>query len=345
MDQEQWKQAGCRLESWKRTMILAHIRPDGDALGAMGAMRRVITAAGREATAFVYDEVPDRYAFLESSCGLQRWRADEPAVLDQQFDGILILDTRSWQQLEPVADYLRASSLPRIVVDHHATGDELKGSGPNVYVCVVDAAAASTCAMVHAWCEAMNWPIDLEAAEGLFAGLATDTGWFRFSNTDAATLRSAAAMVEKGVRPDVAYARLEASGSLGRIQLKAAMLGTLTLHASGAVAVMWLTKGMFKQTGARQSDTEDLVNEPMAAAAVVVSVLLTEQEDGRIRVNFRSKSPEACGRDMDVAALAQSFGGGGHRRAAGARVVGTLDAVRRQVTEAAVAAVTSEGSC
>jgi len=337
MDRHLLERAGCRLESWRRTMILSHDRPDGDALGAMGAMKRVIEAAGRRAAAFVYDEVPLRYRFLESKCGFTRWRGQEPAAVDSQFDGVLILDTCSWTQLEPVAEYLRAGSRPKIVVDHHATGDDLSGPrADDLYL--TDKSAASVCGMIHDWCEVMEWAIDDPTGELLFTGLATDTGWFRFSNTDGRTLRAAAELVQRGVRPDVMYSRFYASHSPARLRLMAGMLATMELHAGDAVAVMCLPRAMFDRSGATTTDTEDLVNEALQIGPVVVAVLLSELDDGRIRVNFRSKSPEVCGRDVDVAALAGQFGGGGHRRAAGARVRGSLGQVRERVTSALIAA-------
>ena len=201
------KQAGRRLESWRRTMILTHERPDGDGLGAAGAMKRVIEKAGRQAAAFVFGQTPDRYAFLSKSCGLAAWKSESPASLDGQYDGILILDTSSWSQLEPAVPYLRGSSRPRIVIDHHETANKLFGRDAEL-VTLADPAAASTCGLVWRWCEAMGWPVDQAAAEALFTGLITDTGWFRFSNTDAATFQAAAALLNHGLRPEVLYARL-----------------------------------------------------------------------------------------------------------------------------------------
>ena len=341
MDAELLKRAERRLSSWDRVVILSHARPDGDGLGAMGAMKRVLASSGRSVTALVYEDVPHRYRFLDEACGFAKWEPVSPDALGTRFDGIMIVDTCSWSQLEPVADVLRASSLPRIVVDHHATRDDLSGPGADTLY-VIDASAASTCGMLHGWSETTGWKIDAVAAEALFTGIVTDTGWFRFSNTDGVTLRSAAALVEKGIRPDVLYTRLYASHSPARLGLLGDMLATLTFHADGAAAVTSLTPEAFARSGASKAETEDLVNEPLSVRSVVVSVLLTDVGDGEIRISFRSKSPEVAGRDVDVAALAGRFGGGGHRRAAGARVDGRLPDVRQRVTSAVIAAL---GSC
>ncbi len=330
--------AGERLAGWQRTMILTHERPDGDALGAAGAMKRVIETAGRQASVYVFGEVPPRYAFLDKLCGLDRWPAAGGAQLDGQFDGILVVDTSSWAQIEPAVAYLRGSRRPRIVLDHHATPNDLFGRDAEL-ISLIDAKAASACSLVWQWCELMGWQLDETAGQALFSGLITDTGWFRFSNTDAATFRAAAALVERGCRPEILYARLYETWSQARLRLKARLLNSLELSPDGRIATMCLTLADFAETGATQADTEELVNEPMSAESVIVSVLLSEMDSGKIRVNLRSKAPDVCGLDVDMAALAQSLGGGGHRRAAGVRVAGPIGEVKTRVVQAAQDAI------
>lgn len=334
MDRGLLQDAGRVLAGWRRTLILTHQRPDGDGLGAVVAMKRVIGAAGRQATAVVYEDLPERYAFMAHAEAFERWSGGDPARLDARFDGLLVLDTNSWAQVEPAGEYLRVSSRPRIIVDHHATGDDLSGQA-DLVVRLIDRTAASTCTLLCEWCEATGASLDSQAAQALLVGMTTDTGWFRFSNTDGRTLVASAAMMGRAeARPEVLFARLYESWSPARLRLKALALAGLEFCADHTLAVMHLTLEMFRQAGATAADSEELVNEPMATASVVASVLLVQQDDGRIRVNFRSKSPEVCGRDVDVAAVAKSFGGGGHRRASGARVEGDLASVRERVVQA-----------
>lgn len=335
MDERIFQEAGRRLEGWRRTMILTHHRPDADALGSSAAMRRVIEAGGRQATAFIYEDVPPRYAFIETIGGFEPWPDGlDAGEIDARFDGILILDTCSWTQLEPAAAFLRASRLPKVVLDHHATRDDLTVSNTDDEY-AIDPAAASACNLVHEWCDVMGWHVDAGAGEALFAGITADTGWFRFSNTDARTLRAGADLIERcGLRPDIIYARLNASHAPARLRLMCHMLGTLRLAANGAVAVVELTREMFERAGAQPADAEDLVNVPMETGSVMATALLTDMGDGVVRMNLRSKSPELIGREIDVSAVARRFGGGGHRRAAGARQAGALPQVREQVVHA-----------
>jgi bifunctional oligoribonuclease and PAP phosphatase NrnA len=339
MERNVYREAGRRVSQWLRTMVLTHQRPDADAIGAAAACSRVLRAIGRDATAFIYEPVPPRYKFIDVIGGLRLWRSEDVRDLDSRFDGVLIVDTCSWSQLEPAAAFLKTSRLPKVVLDHHATHDQLTVNSTDDYY-ATDVTSASACGLVFEWCQAMGWPIDTGAGEAIFAGMAADTGWFRFSNTDGRTLRAAAALLDNcRLRPDILYAYLNASHSPARLRLTCEMLGTLRFQLDGAVAVVELTREMFEKAGASPNDAEELVNVPMEAGPVIVTVLMTDMGEGAVRANFRSKSPELCGRDIDVSAIARQFGGGGHRRAAGARIAGRLPEVRDQVVSAVLAAL------
>ncbi len=334
IDEQQWREAAARIEPWTRILLLSHARPDGDALGSLAAMKRVLEAAGKQADAAIYDQVPKRYAFLSEDHAFTEFTPGENAP----WDGIVIVDTCSWSQLEPVAEWLKQSRLPRVVVDHHATRDDIAGASASPMY-LIDPTSASACGLVYRWAEVMGWPVDRPTAEALYVGMATDTGWFRFSNTDGETMRLAGLALEAGVRADRLYSYIYESRSPARIPLMAEVLSTLQYHADGRMAVMWVTPEMIEFAGAAPADTEEFVNMPLAGEGVLVSILITQQEEGPIRLNLRSKSPEVCGIDVDVAELAKTFDGGGHRRAAGARVDQPLDVVRDQVVAAAVKAI------
>jgi phosphoesterase RecJ-like protein len=332
IDETQWTRAASRVEAWRNIIILTHARPDGDALGAIAALKRIFEARGKRAAACVYEDVPKRYAFLQAEHDFMRF---EEAARDASIDGIVIVDTCSWSQLEPAADWLRQSTTPRLVIDHHNTRDDVAGAGEDVLY-LIDERAASACGLIYRWCQVMGWPVDRPSAEALYVGMATDTGWFRFSNTDAETMQLAAMAIAAGVRADRLYCLIYESRSPQRLPLLGEVLSTLEYHLDHKLAVMWVTPDMFEFTGAKPTDTEEFVNVPLEGAGVIVSIFLTDQGQGPIRVNFRSKSPEVCGLDVDVSELAAGFDGGGHRRAAGARVDGDLGTVRDQVIGEAI---------
>jgi phosphoesterase RecJ-like protein len=183
----------------------------------------------------------------------------------------------------------------------------------------------------------LRWGVKLDAelAQPLYTAMATDTGWFAFSNTTAKTMRLAAQCIEAGVEPNLLYQRLYQSERSRRMKLHASGYASLELLADERIAVMHLTAADFARTGTKLPATEDLVNWPMAIGAVELSVFCCEtpeSPDGRpTKVSFRSKGRVDCSK------LAGTFGGGGHARAAGAKIDAPLAEARQRVIEAATA--------
>jgi len=319
------KEAGRLLEPWKRPLLLTHEKPDGDALGSLAALRTILRSRGVAATAMLFDEIPPRYSIFHKYPPMDRLEAGTGQL--NEFDGIVILDTCSLSQLGPVADRLRVKGAPRIVIDHHATRDDLGACE------VIDPSASATCLLLHEWCRLLRWRVEAEAAEAMFIGIAMDTGWFRHSNTDARTAVAAAALAESGVSPNALYESLYQCESVGRVRLLGKALESMEIRMGGRLAVMTLTTDAFRAAGAGLADTEDIVNEPLRIADVWVSILFVEQGDGVVRINARSKAPRrgASVANIDVASITRSLGGGGHRRAAGARVPGGLSEVKPKV--------------
>lgn len=317
-----------RIAPWTRPLLITHARPDGDALGSLVAMRSFLRAKGKRAVALLFEPCPERYHLLNHDEPMSVLGRDvQPAGLDE-FDGVIVLDTCTYNQLDPIADWLRQSAVPKVAIDHHVTRDDLAD------VHVVDESAAANCLILHEWARAMNWPIKREAAEALFVGMAMDSGWFHHANTDDRVLAASAELVARGVRPHLLYEELFRRQSSGRVRLLGAAVQSLELTADDRLAVMTLPASAFAELGATQADTEEIIDTPLAISGVVVSVLLVEAEGGIIRASLRSKAPRAAGDpDIDVAAVAGAFGGGGHRRAAGARITGSLRDVRRRVRD------------
>ena len=330
--------AATRVASWRRPLLVTHEKPDGDALGSLVAMRALLQSQGRQPTAILFDPIPARYELFHRFPPISVLGRDLHLSDLDRCDAVIVLDTCAYTQLRPIADWLRAAPQPKLAVDHHATRDDLA----DFYL--VDEPAAATCLILYDWALAVKWPIEINTAHALFIGVAMDTGWFRHSNTDHRVLIAAADLVARGVRPHELYESLFLRESAARVRLQSAAIATLELLAADRAAVMTLTRRAIADAGATVADTEDIVNEPLRIASVVVAVLLVEHDDGVVHVSFRSKPPletpsgstQTAQPDIDVAALAQSFGGGGHRRASGARIPGPLPDVRRRVVESLV---------
>jgi phosphoesterase RecJ-like protein len=308
-------------------LLVTHSRPDGDAIGCLLALRGMLRAQGAEPLAMLYGPIPQRYAFLSPDDPLTEAAAPGDAADNFAPDGVVILDTCAYAQLEPIADWLRASTRPVAVLDHHVTRDV-----PAKHT-LIDESASATCLILMEWALTAGWPLAPPVVEALFVGIATDTGWFHHPNTDARTLDAAARLVERGAAPETTYEQIYGGQKAERVRLFGAALRDVELHDGGRIAVMSINEDHFKQSGAAPSDTEDLVNEPMRIRGVVVSVLLVAPASGRVRVSLRSRPPAVGEPALNVADVAASLGGGGHPRAAGARVPGSLESVKADVIQ------------
>ena len=298
-------------------MLTTHVRPDGDALGSMLAMYLSLELAGKQRHMVILDEVPRRYAFLfQQHSPAPARRFDE---LADAADLVVVLDTCAFAQLTPIAEALKARRSKVVVIDHHREADEVG------YAIWRDESAAAVGVMVAELLEELCWPLDLAAAEGLMTAVCTDTGWFRYANTNAKAFHVAAGMVLAGVRPEALYAKLYQSDRAERVKLLAAALRSLELHAADRLAVMTLTQEDFARTGAAADETEDFANEPLRIARVEVAALLIEQSDGVVRASLRSRQL------ADVAKVAVGFGGGGHVRASGFRAEGDISTIKRRL--------------
>ena len=280
-------------------LLCAHIGPDGDTIGSVLALGAALEALGKRVQLTCADPVPELYAFMPGSEKIVM----PDALAGEVFDLAVAVDVSDSARLGGARVLFDAASV-RAVIDHHATND---GFGDINWVAPQ---AAATGMLVLACVKALGVPLTLEIAEHLYVAVSTDTGNFRFANTDAAVLRSAAVLAEAGARPDRLTALLFYTRSLASVALRGRALSTLRLFAGGRAAVMALTAQDFAQTGATDSMTEGIVNYAIEIIGVEVAILARER-DGEVKCSLRAKEP------FDVAVLAQQFGGGGHALAAG----------------------------
>ncbi|MCK4851379.1 MAG: bifunctional oligoribonuclease/PAP phosphatase NrnA, partial [Phycisphaerae bacterium] len=289
------------LKKAQSVLISCHVRPDGDSLGSAAGMAQMLAGQGKSAEIILPSELPDRYAFL--------FEQEQPRVIEDDwrraqlagFDTVVIVDTSVRAQLEPQFEFLKSCNLPVLVIDHHLESENI-GT-----VELLDRSASAVGLMVAELAEA--WPVELSAAaaKALFTAIASDTGWFRFPNADSRTYHQAWRLLQAGVRPTEVYSSLYMRASVAKVRLMGRALDSLELFCEGRLACMSLLKEDFRQTQAVHAETEGLINESLRIGSVIAAVMLTEDENGSIRVNFRSK------RQINVARIAERFGGGGHK--------------------------------
>jgi len=304
-----------------RVILTTHVKPDGDAMGSIAALRRWLLAEGKQVETIVPTPVPVRYAFLDPGAAVKvAGHEVDPETLEPP-DLVCLVDTGTWQQLAGVEAIVKGARRV-LVIDHHRTQDV------PAQAAIVDADVAATAILVHDLLVEAGAAIDAETATYLFSGLAMDTDWFRLPTSGAETLRLAASLVEAGAKPHFLYEQLYWNNDLAKMRLLGLAVAGLRPALGGQVMVMCLTQAMFRQTATEADDTENLINECMKVRGVQVGVMLTDGGTGEVRVSLRSRP------GTDILRVAERFGGGGHRYAAGARVPGTLDEVEAQILAA-----------
>lgn len=305
----------------QRFLLTTHVRPDGDGLGSMLALADVLEAPplSKKVHMTVASVLPPRYDFLDPSRRVRRF--EPPGDLYRDADAAIVLDTGTWNQLGDFGTLLRSLPIAKAVIDHHLTQDDLGA------LRLVDTTAEATGRLVYEAILALGGPVPASAAHCLFVALAMDTGWFRHNNTTPATFTLAADLVRAGARATEAYECLFEQSTLGRLKLTGLVLARLQLTHNGRVAHTEIRRDDYASTGAVPQDSEDLVNYTRSLGGVEVGLFFMEQPRGGVKVSFRS-------RRVDVARLAERFGGGGHRLASGAILETSLDEARLRVLSA-----------
>jgi phosphoesterase RecJ-like protein len=306
----------------RRFVLTAHIRPDCDALGSELAMQAILRGLGKDVLVCNAFAVPPNLLFLDPNKELKKLGVDVPVEELDRYEAIMVLDTSAWAQLGAMADVLRSTRLTKLVLDHHRSEDDL---GAEMFK---DVEAEATGRLVVEAADALGVALTPEIAVPAFAALATDTGWFRFSSTRADTYRLAARLVEAGAAPDAIYRELYEDETLARLQLIGRTMARTQTELDGRLIYTWIELSDFAATGAHPTDSEDVINMTLAVGGTEVAVILVEQRSGGFKVSLRSRCQVDCSR------LAEQFGGGGHRQAAGLFLNEPLESARAKVLDA-----------
>ncbi len=313
------------LRNGRRFLLTGHRNPDGDALGSALGLAQALEAAGKEARVVMRDAWSSAY---DGMPGITRVEVLDalPADWPAAYDAILVMEC-------PESERTGWPNLfaGRVVnVDHHP------GNGRYGALNLVDLPAAAVGEIVADLLDLLQWPLTADVATNLWVSLVSDTGSFRYSNTTPKALALGARLVAAGARPGPVNEFLFEAAPLSSLRLEALVLGTLALHAGGAVATVELPRRFLTESGSRESDTEGLVNRARGIHGVKAALLLREGEEGEIRCSLRSKGT------VDVRSVAARHGGGGHRNAAGCRIPGSLDSAKAALVAEIAAAVSAD---
>lgn len=284
-------------------LIATHINPEGDALGSSLALSIALESIGKRVIVYDRDPVPYFYKFLP---GNERF-VNSISGLEHSISNLILLDCNTPERAE-LADFVKENKPFTVIIDHHTTQG---GLGDLRWIVP---SASATGQMIYHLIKAMGIEISKDMATNLYTAIAIDTGTFRYSNTDASTLLDASELVKAGADPAFIATSLYDMWSRGRFELLRLTLNTMEMV--DGIAITTVTKEMFERTGTDAADTENFANFPRMMVDVQVSAFFREIKNGW-KVSLRSK-------EVNVAKIAEAFGGGGHRNAAGYRFMGDL---------------------
>jgi phosphoesterase RecJ-like protein len=298
------------IEKKDRFAITSHVRPDGDGLGSSLGLLWLLKSLNKDVEVIMHDPAPHSYQQLPGAGTIR-----VAPRIGEHFDAVFIIECSDLDR--PGLEDLDQQFV--VNIDHHST-TELFGS-----INWIDSTAAACGEMVYNLCKATGVRVTKEIAECVYTALLTDTGSFHYSNTTERTFKIASELVRTGVRPAKTAEALFGSYQWPKIELLSQVLSTAKRDDTGHVAWMWQTLAMQEQTHAAEEDADGFVNYPLAVGEVEATALFKETAPGVYRTSLRSKG------DVNVAKIAEQFGGGGHRNAAGCTLKGTSSELEQKV--------------
>lgn len=311
------------IESKQRFAITSHIRPDGDGLGSSLGLYWVLRALDKEAEVIIHDPVPQSYLKLPGAADIRVTQE-----IDRQYDAVFVIECSDIKR--PGLKDLDKQVV--VNIDHHSTC-AMFGT-----INWIDATASAVGEMIYNLCKATGVRVTKEIAECVYTALITDTGSFHYSNTTERTFKVASELVRAGVKPAKIAQAVFASYPWCKIELLSKVLATVQRDATGRIAWMRYTLEMQDGSGANEEDGDGFVNYPLTVGEVEAVALLKETAPGIYRTSLRSKG------DINVARVAEKFGGGGHRNAAGCTLTGDWDEAERAIVRLLQEAIEHRGS-
>ncbi len=304
-----------KMRAGKNFIVTSHVNPEGDALGSLLGLTLALRLAGKKVTACMEDNVPDLLKFLPGSDTLT-------GSIDGAgpFDATFAVDCGQKDRLAaPLGSPAETGTL--INIDHHGTNDEFGD------INIVEAEASSAGELVYDFIMAAGLEINKDIATCLYVAISTDTGSFRYSSSKPDTFRKAGELVALGADPWDVASHVYENHPENKLKLFSKVLGTLEVISCDTfkAATMYVTLEMFDSVGADKDLAEGFVNYARGVTGVEVGLMFRESGPGEYKVSMRSRGL------IDVAEIAQRFGGGGHKNAAGFKISGELPEVRERL--------------
>jgi phosphoesterase RecJ-like protein len=306
-----------------RSVVLStHINADGDGCGSEAALARILTSMGMTVRIVNPTPWPETYEFLLGGDVVDA--SSEGSSAMKKADLLIVLDISDVKRLGNLADTVRRFDKPKLVIDHHIASDE-----PPSTEILTDTSACATGELIYDLAVTLGQEITPQMAVGLYVAILTDTGGFRFAHTTARCLAIASQLLAAGVEPEEMYRRLYASHPIGRLHLLRDALATLEVDPAYGISWISVAAGAAEEYGLKSEDLEGLAEHPRSVGGTRMAIFFRDLGHGKIKVSFRSTG------DVNVNEFARRFAGGGHARAAGALIPGTMEEVRHTVVNEA----------
>jgi bifunctional oligoribonuclease and PAP phosphatase NrnA len=313
------------LRAGRSVVLSTHMNADGDGCGSETALARLLVQMGMTVTIVNPTPWPEAFTFLlgDDIRALDAKMANAVKVL-KQADVLLVLDISDVKRLGLLADTVRTLETPKLVIDHHVPSDD-----PPSTEIFSDTTACATGELIFDLATVLGLEITPEIANSLYVALLTDTGGFRFSNTSPRCHAVAAQLLAAGVNPEAMYQRIYASMPVGRLYVLRDALATLEIDPT--VGLTWITvaAGALDRYGVRAEDLDGIAEHARSVAGTRMAIFFRDLGNDRVKISVRTTGK------TDANAFARQFGGGGHVKAAGALIMGSIDKVRHDVIEAA----------
>ncbi|SNR88893.1 phosphoesterase RecJ domain-containing protein [Anaerovirgula multivorans] len=294
--------------------LISHISPDGDSLGSLLALGMGLKKLCNNVKIYINDELPEKYNFLPGVQDIQLYNEKNKMI----FDFCFVLDCGDQQRLGYSEEILSRSNKV-INIDHHISNN---GFGD---INIIDLEASSTCEIVLDLLKDKDIPLDTNIATCLYTGIATDTGNFIYDNTTKKTHKAAAELMEHHIDLNNITYNLYQNKSLDAIKFLGYILNRLELSCDGKLAIMMVYEDDLRKYKLASNDVDGVINYARDIQGVEIAILLKETSNGSVRVGFRSKN------NVDVSELAGKFGGGGHKKASGATMIGSMKEIRDKI--------------
>ncbi len=315
------EQTARHIADSKSILIVSHANPDGDAVSSLIALGLGLEKLNKNVVLYNESLIPAVYRFLPSVD-----RISQDLHTEMHFDTVIVLDCGDPERIGSAVQTVLADRVV-INIDHHVTNT---GFGDIQFV---DPEACATAELIHRLLMHLSVPIDTAIATAIYTGILTDTGSFRFSNTNLATFAICTEMVKKGVTPYNVAQCVYGTYSLERIKLLNLALDSIEISSNGKLSIMTVTREMLNMTGTQLDDADGLIHYARRIEDVKVAALIQELRNGngpsgnqnRFHVSLRSDGT------VDVATIAAAYGGGGHSSAAGFSIDATLSEVKSEI--------------